>query len=187
MINRLRFSGQADWTLCVQFEALVRISPRWWAYRKKLVIKTQIHNTVGTERETSLELADLLLGKQALYQLSYSRMLVILSRVLLELCTAELFGGSTAVAVCAPHVTLGDLTLKSGPRDMTDQPGDSSPLLRWIAMIEFENDRIALAAIDTRMQAEVVVNLLTALLAVELPLGGCAFEICRPVPSIVFS
>src|SRR5439155_14895868 len=73
------------------------------------------------------------------------------------------------------------------PRDMTDQLRDRSPLLRWIAMVEFKDDRIALAAIGAGMSGEVVVNLLTALLAVELPLRSGAFQICRPVPSIVFA
>ena len=35
-----------------------------------------ISDSVASERETSLELANLLLGKQTLYQLSYSRVVV---------------------------------------------------------------------------------------------------------------
>ena len=54
-------------------------------------------------------------------------------------------------------------------------------------MIEFEDDRIAFAAIDTRMNAQVVVDLLTALLAVELPLFGSALQVIRPVASIVLA
>jgi hypothetical protein len=54
-------------------------------------------------------------------------------------------------------------------------------------MVEFEDDRIALAAINARMTDEVVVNLLTALLAVELPLRGSSFEICRSVPTVMFA
>src|SRR5439155_19500725 len=113
---------------------------------------------------------NLLLGKQALYQLSYSRVHWILRGVLLELRPAELLGGSTAVAIGASNVTLSDLALKCGPRDMTDQLRDRSPLLRWIAMVEFKDDRIALAAIGAGMSGEGVVNLFTALLAVDLSL-----------------
>jgi hypothetical protein len=54
-------------------------------------------------------------------------------------------------------------------------------------MIEFEDDRIALAAINAGMSREVVVDLLTALLAVELPLFGGALQVSRPVASIVFA
>ena len=68
-----------------------------------------------SERETGLEPADLLLGKQTLYQLSYSRANVILRGFLLDLRPAELLGGTTSVAIRAPHVALRDLTLQSGP------------------------------------------------------------------------
>jgi hypothetical protein len=54
-------------------------------------------------------------------------------------------------------------------------------------MIEFEDDRIAFAAIDAGMSREVVVDLLTALLAVDLSLCGGALQIIRPVASIVFA
>jgi hypothetical protein len=54
-------------------------------------------------------------------------------------------------------------------------------------MVEFEDDRIALAAIDAWMNAEVVVDLLAALLAVQLPLHGGACDVCRAVSSIVLA
>ena len=75
-----------------------------------------------SERETGLEPADLLLGKQTLYQLSYSRANVILRGFLLDLRPAELFSSAPSMAIRTPHVALRDLTLKGGPRDMTDQP-----------------------------------------------------------------
>ena len=74
------------------------------------------------------------------------------------------------MAIRAPYVAPCDLTLQSGPRDMIDQLRDRSALHRRIAMIEFEDDGIAFAAIDAVMSRKVVVDLLTALLAVELPL-----------------
>ena len=54
-------------------------------------------------------------------------------------------------------------------------------------MIEFEDDRIALAAINAWMSNEVVVDLLTALFAVELALFGSALQVIRPVASIVLA
>jgi hypothetical protein len=54
-------------------------------------------------------------------------------------------------------------------------------------MVEFKDDRIALAAINTRMTDEVVVDLLPAFLAVELPLRGSSFQIRRPVAPVVFA
>ena len=91
------------------------------------------------------------------------------------------------MAIRAPNITQRDLSSKNGPRDMTDEPRDRTPLLRRIAMIEFEDDRILLAAINAGMGGEVVVDLLTALLAVDLSLRGGAFQIRRPVPSVVFA
>jgi LmbE family N-acetylglucosaminyl deacetylase len=99
---------------------------------------------------------------------------VILSQLLQQFRPAELFGGPTAVAIRASHITPRELTLKRGPRDVTDQPRDRSPLHPWITVIEFKDDRIALAAIDAGMSDEVVVNLLTALLAVDRPLRSGA-------------
>ena len=54
-------------------------------------------------------------------------------------------------------------------------------------MVELKDDRIAFAAVNARMAGEVVVNLLTAFLAVELPLRGGSFQIRRPVPSVVLA
>ena len=105
----------------------------------------------------------------------------------MELRPAELFSCPATVAICAPNITPCDLALKSGPRDMTDEPRDRSPLLRWIAMVEFKDNRIAFAAINARMAGEVVVNLLTAFLAVELPLRGSSCQIRRAVPSVVLA
>ena len=56
-----------------------------------------------------------------------------------------------------------------------------------IAMIEFEDYGIAFAAINAGMSREVVEYLLTALLAVELPLFGGALQVIRPVASIVLA
>jgi len=91
------------------------------------------------------------------------------------------------MAIRTPNITPRDLTLESGPRDMTDQPRDRSTLHRGIAMIEFEDDRIAFAAIDAGVSREVVEYLLTALLAVEFPLFGGALQVIRPVTSIVLA
>jgi hypothetical protein len=114
-------------------------------------------------------------------------MVVILRRLVDPPRPIELLRRAHAVAVRAPNVTPRDLTLKSCPRDMIDQPRYRSPLLRWIAMIEFKYDRVALATIGTGMLHQVVVDLLTALLAIEPSLRGGAFQVRGPVPSIVFS
>jgi hypothetical protein len=52
-------------------------------------------------------------------------------------------------------------------------------------MVELKHDRIALTAVDARMSDKVVVDLLPAPLAVELPLCGGACQIRGPVLSIV--
>lgn len=54
-------------------------------------------------------------------------------------------------------------------------------------MIEVKDDRICLTTVDTRVSDEVVENLLTALLAVDLSVGGGALQICRTVPSVMFT
>ena len=142
---------------------------------------------VRTERETGFEPANLNFGKVALYLLSYSRAKVILSGVLLELRPAELFGGPTTMAIRAPNITFRDLGLESRPGEMTHEPRDRTALCRPVAMIEFKDDRICLATVDAGMSDEVVENLLTALLAVDLPVSGGALQICWAVPSVMFT
>jgi hypothetical protein len=128
---------------------------------------------------------NLLLGKQALYQLSYSRVLVILRGILLKLGPTELLGGAAPMAVRASDIALRDLQLNNRPRALTDHPGDGLALQRRIAMIELQNDRIGLTAVNARMGDQIVEYLLTALLPVDLPLSGSALQIRRTIPSVV--
>ncbi len=54
-------------------------------------------------------------------------------------------------------------------------------------MIEFQNDRVRLAAIHARMSDEVIEQLLATRFAVAFPLRGCALQIRRTVASVVFA
>ena len=62
-----------------------------------------------SERETSLELANLLLGKQTLYQLSYSRVQQILFIPCQPTCVAQIARRLSAVIVRASNFAFGDL------------------------------------------------------------------------------
>jgi hypothetical protein len=54
-------------------------------------------------------------------------------------------------------------------------------------MIEFENDWIALAAINTRMGEEILKDVLSAGLAVTLMPHGGALDVCGAVTSVMFA
>lgn len=65
---------------------------------------------IATERETSLELANLLLGKQTLYQLSYSRVVGQILFVLSQPAfVAEVSSGLSTVIVRASDLALCNL------------------------------------------------------------------------------
>src|SRR5687767_4312847 len=110
-----------------------------------------------------------------------------LRRLLLELRPAKLFGGAAAMAICAANIALRDFEFESGPGHLTDEPRDRTALLRGIPMVEFENDRILLAAVNAGMGGQIVEDLLTALLPIDFPMRGRALQIRRTIPSVVFA
>jgi hypothetical protein len=105
----------------------------------------------------------------------------------LELRPAELFGGPAAVAVRAANVAFCDLELNDRPGALTDHPGDRLSLQRRVAMIELQNDRINLAAVDAGVGDQIVEDLLAAFFPIGLPLRSRALQIRRTISSVVLA
>src|SRR5438552_14255279 len=93
----------------------------------------------NTERETSLELANLVVGNHALYQLSYSRMPFSFYRAR-DFRPAEVAGRLTAMTVDAPDVAFRDLGGHACPPLACDHPADLGQLFLAVSVIELEND-----------------------------------------------
>jgi hypothetical protein len=85
-----------------------------------------------------------------LYPLSYERKI---NRP--ESVPAELLRGTPLMAVGAPNETLVDLGLDSTPRNSApDQNRDFSRLQPRVSMVELQDHRILLAAVDTRVRSQ---------------------------------
>ncbi len=59
---------------------------------------------------------------------------------------------SFAVTIGTTYIALGDLGIDLGPRAVAHQVRHRRALGGPIAVVEFQDDRIALAAVDARMQ-----------------------------------
>jgi len=91
------------------------------------------------------------------------------------------------MAIRTPDIAFRDLELKSSPDELTHEPRDRASLLRRITMVEFEDDRIVLAAVNAGMGDEMVEDLLTALFPIDRPLRGSALQIGWTIPPVVFA
>ena len=91
------------------------------------------------------------------------------------------------MAVRAANVAFCDLQLNDRPGALTDHPGDRLTLQRRVAMIELQNDRIGLAAVDARMADQIVEDLLAAFFPIGLSLSGRTLQIRRTIPSVVLA
>ena len=98
-----------------------------------------------------------------LYPLSYERKV---NRP--EPVPAELLRGTPLMAVGAPDETLVDLGLDSTPRNSApEQNRDFRGLQRRIGVVELQDDRILLPAVDARVIGEVVADLASKMLCLS--------------------
>ena len=160
--QRLKVSGQVRWLTCDAVSGWRRPHQIWRP-------ESQSHHQAERRRRNSAELRDAALcaaegapggtrtpnpqlRRLMLYPLSYERKI---NRP--ESVPAELPRGAPLMAVGAPDETLVDLGLDSTPRNSApDQNRDFSRLQRRIGMVELQDDRILLPAVDTRMSPQVL-------------------------------
>src|SRR5439155_11415757 len=91
---------------------------------------------------------NLLVRSQTLYPIELRAHLLIR----FEPVPTELSRRSPTVTVCAPNSAPRDFGLNCTPCSaFIEHGGDIPPFLRSIAMIEIQNDRVSLAAVDTWM------------------------------------
>jgi hypothetical protein len=105
----------------------------------------------------------------------------------LELRPAELLGCASTVAIRAANITESDFEFESRPSELTHQARNRTSLSRAVAMIEFEHDRVRLAAVNAGMADEMVEDTLAAILAVQLTSSCGAPQIRGTVPLVVFA
>src|SRR2546425_13211407 len=91
------------------------------------------------------------------------------------------------MTIRASDIAFRDLTLKSIPRELADEPRDRSSLSRRVTVVEVKDNWVRLAAVNAGMLDEIVEDLLTAFLTVELPVSGGALQIRWTVSSVMFA
>jgi hypothetical protein len=89
------------------------------------------------------------------------------------------------MAVYASHVALLDLGKDAWPTPVDQETADLGELLAWIAVVEFKDNRICVAAVHAGMRGQVHPNAASILFPPASHLRHRAADVVRPVCKIV--
>jgi len=102
-------------------------------------------------------------------------------------CVAQVSSRLSTVIVRAPNFAFGDLRRKSLEVLATNEPRDFLNLGGRVSVVEIEDNRVGLAAVDTRMSQQVVVCEQLASAPISDASLSSTLRICRSIQPIVFS
>ncbi len=105
----------------------------------------------------------------------------------LKFAPAELSRSFSPMTIRAANVAFVDFFQDRVPRSAADHPGDLVGFLRRLSVIEVENERVGLTAIDAGMVEKVRENSLVVLRADPTTASVSLCQVFRTVPGVVFA